>query len=77
MQAGLMLPDSVRGDSRREESRGRERERQRVGEEKERLQACSKWEFPVYCNDDVLKMLTVIKAMKITLMFTVANGYYK
>lgn len=41
MQAGLMLPGSVRGDGRREGRRGRERERQseKGGEEDYKLLA--------------------------------------
>lgn len=35
MQAGLMLPGSVRGDSRREGARGREREGEGKGREED------------------------------------------
>ena len=58
MQAGLMLPGSVRGDSRREGGRGRERQRERGG--RERLHTGGQREFPVYSDEDVWRMLIVI-----------------
>lgn len=63
MQAGLMLPGSVRGDSRREGGRGKGREREGG---KERLQAGGQREFPVCSDDDVLRMLIMIIMALIT-----------
>jgi len=49
MQAGLMLPGSVRGDSGRKERRGRERERQREGDREGERKTASRWQKKTPC----------------------------
>lgn len=60
MQAGLMLPGSVKGDSTRGGKEGGKRERQRRERRGERKTTSCWPEFLVYNNDDAARMFLMI-----------------